>query len=291
MFVVDCGPDAVTALTFASNGTAFIGTRAGGLLRSDGFGVSAVSAVDFVAQMRPVLCVAAPIAGDAVYFGGPYGAVRVTIEAATLLQSAATNRTVMGLAAVSPGLVAVGFGDPFHRAPGSFELFDVKTWEPKAPVTRESTGVRAVAAHPSTQTVAWATGGRQVVVWTITKPDKWRVSLPAAVPSLAFHPDGRWLGVAQDWTVLPIDTDRKQLRDSLKGHRGRVTAVAFHPHDGTLYSTGWDGTVRLWDVAAGAERTGFDWKLGRLFCLAVSPDGTRAAAGSESGKVVIWDIS
>jgi WD40 repeat protein len=291
MLVVDCGPDAVTALAFGPDGTAFIGTRAGSLLRSDGFGVSAVSAVDFVAQMRPVLCVAGPVAGDAVYFGGPYGAVRVTIEAATLLQSAATNRTVMGLAAVSPGLVAVGFGDPVHRMPGSFELFDVKTWEPKAPVTRESTGVRAVAAHPPTQTVAWATGGRQVVVWPITKPDKWRVSLPAAVPSLAFHPDGRWLAAAQDWTVLPIDTERKQLRDALKGHKGRVTAVTFHPHDGTLYSTSWDGTVRLWDVGSGTERTGFDWKLGRQLCLAISPDGTRAAAGSGSGKVVFWDVA
>jgi hypothetical protein len=288
MLVLDCGPDAVTALAFESTGTVLIGTRAGGLLRSDGFGVAALSAVDLVAQMRPVYCVAA---GDAAYFGGPFGAVCVTGEAATLLQSAATNRTVLGLAVVSPGLVAVGFGDPVHRSPGSFELFDVAKWESKVPVTPESTGVRAVAAHPPTQTVAWATGGRQVVVWPITKPDRWRVSLPAAVPSLAFHPDGRWLAAAQDWTVLPIDTDRKQLRDPLKGHKGRVTAVSFHPHDGTLYSTSWDGTVRLWDVVSGAERTGFDWKVGRLQCLAIATDGTRAAAGSESGKVVVWDIA
>src|SRR5262245_49770013 len=290
MLVLNCGLDAVTALAFGPDGTLFVGTRAGGLLRSDGFGVAALSAVDLVAQMRPILCVAGPVAGDAVYFGGPFGAVRVTVEAATLLQSATTNRTVTALAAVSPALVAVGFGDPVHRLPGSFELFDVKSWEPKSPVIPESTGVRAVAASPPTQTVAWSTGGRQVVVWTITKPDRWRVSFPEAVPSLAFHPDGRWLAAAQDWNVLPIDTELKQLRDLVKGHKGRVTAVAFHPHEGTLYTTSWDGTVRLWDVVSGKARTGYDWKIGRLLCLAIAPDGTRAAAGSESGRVVIWDV-
>ena len=90
--------------------------------------------------------------------------------------------------------------------------------------------------------------------------------------------------------MLPIDTERKQLRDPLKGHKGRVTAVAFHPHDGTLYSASWDGTVRLWDVVSGTERNAFDWKLGRLTCLTLAPDGTRAAAGTEGGKVVIWDL-
>ncbi|HEY2784230.1 MAG TPA: hypothetical protein VGJ05_04570 [Fimbriiglobus sp.] len=197
---------------------------------------------------------------------------------------------VTNIVSIDNSRVAVSTGDSQRVVGGNLSLFWTENWFALKPSTAESTGVRAVAAHPASQTVAWATGGKQVVVWTITKPDKWRVSLPTAASSLAFHPEGRWLAAAQDWNVLPIDTERKQLRDLLKGHKGRATAVAFHPHDGTLYSTSWDGTVRLWDVVSGTERRCFDWKLGRLMCLALAPDGTRAAAGSESGKVVIWDV-
>lgn len=288
MIVLNCGPDAVTALAFGPDGGLVIGTKAGKLFRSDGFQPVLIPSVEIVAQSRPILTAA--VSSDATWFGGPYGLVRLTPESGIILSSSSTDRTVTSVTLISDALLAVGFGEPNQPGPGSFELFDAVSRESKSPVTRESTGVRAVAAHPPTQTVAWATGGKQVVVWPITKPDKWRVSLPNAAPSLAFHPDGRWLAAAQDWNVLPIDTERKQLRDPLKGHKGRITAVAFHPFDGTLYSTGWDGTVRLWNIPDGTERQAFDWRLGRLTCLALAPDGTRAAAGSEAGKVVIWDV-
>ena len=38
------------------------------------------------------------------------------------------------------------------------------------------------------------------------------------------------------------------------------------------------------------QTQGFKWKAGKLSCVAFSPDGTLAAAGTESGKVVLWDV-
>ena len=34
----------------------------------------------------------------------------------------------------------------------------------------------------------------------------------------------------------------------------------------------------------------FTWDVGRLRSVAFSPDGTRAAVGSDTGKVVVWDV-
>jgi WD40 repeat protein len=34
----------------------------------------------------------------------------------------------------------------------------------------------------------------------------------------------------------------------------------------------------------------WNWKLGPLRSVAYSPDGTLGAAGSEDGRVVVWDV-
>jgi WD40 repeat protein len=48
--------------------------------------------------------------------------------------------------------------------------------------------------------------------------------------------------------------------------------------------------VRLWDVAAAAERSVLDWKVSILNCVAVAPDGSTAAAAGHAGTVVVWDL-
>ena len=51
-----------------------------------------------------------------------------------------------------------------------------------------------------------------------------------------------------------------------------------------------DETVRLWDTGSWQERTTFNWEIGKLLNIAFAPDGCRAAAGSDKGQIVIWDV-
>jgi WD40 repeat protein len=83
----------------------------------------------------------------------------------------------------------------------------------------------------------------------------------------------------------------------LKGHEGAVHDLAYTPDGRHLATTGFDGTVRVWDVATGAPVRILRPGPSSFTSVAFSPDGTCLAAvqGSgqyvpkDSGVVILWD--
>jgi WD40 repeat protein len=75
-------------------------------------------------------------------------------------------------------------------------------------------------------------------------------------------------------------------------HKGRafVTGIAVHPGGKAIACSRNDGTVWFWDPTTLREIRSFDWKLGKLVSVAFSPDGALAAAGTEDGQVIVWDV-
>jgi WD40 repeat protein len=109
----------------------------------------------------------------------------------------------------------------------------------------------------------------------------------ARVRAVAFSPGGCILATAAGWTVKLWDRYSRRLLASCKSRRP-VNGIAFTPDGRTLLTAGEDRLVRVWDAATGSAVTAFDWGAGRLYSLAVSPDGLTAAAGGE-GCVAVWD--
>jgi WD40 repeat protein len=72
--------------------------------------------------------------------------------------------------------------------------------------------------------------------------------------------------------------------------RKYFTGIAFHPSGKYLAATSNDKTVKLYDTATWEIARTFTWDIGRMRSIAFSPDGTLAAAGSDKGKVVVWDV-
>jgi WD40 repeat protein len=66
--------------------------------------------------------------------------------------------------------------------------------------------------------------------------------------------------------------------------------VAFHPSGRFFVTVANDGVARYWDLATLNQTQAFKWKAGKLQSLALSPDGTLAAAGTDKGQVVLWDV-
>ena len=108
---------------------------------------------------------------------------------------------------------------------------------------------------------------------------------------LLFSPDGAQLVGSNDMTLLvwsvPALGEAKLIRNDTRKH---FTSMAYHPSGRYLYATSNDATVHVFDTATWDRVRRFTWKLGRLRSVAVSPDGTLAAAGGDKGEVVVWDV-
>ena len=73
--------------------------------------------------------------------------------------------------------------------------------------------------------------------------------------------------------------------------RKHFTGLAVHPDGRRVFATCNDETVREYDAVTLHELRAYDWKVGKLRCIAVAPDGLTAAVGSDTGKVVVWDLA
>jgi WD40 repeat protein len=105
-------------------------------------------------------------------------------------------------------------------------------------------------------------------------------------------PDGRLLaGLHNARVVVLAVADLSKAATTLRNdNRKHFTDVAFHPSGRFLAATSNDATVKLYDTTTWEVARTFTWDIGRMRSIAFSPDGTLAAAGSDKGKVVVWDV-
>ncbi len=110
-------------------------------------------------------------------------------------------------------------------------------------------------------------------------------------PTLLFSPDARQLVGVNDMTLfvwaVPEPGESRLVRNDT---RKDFTALAYHPSGRYLFATSNDETVHVFDTTTWERVTRFTWQIGKLKAVAVSADGTLAAAGGDNGDIVIWDV-
>ena len=80
-------------------------------------------------------------------------------------------------------------------------------------------------------------------------------------------------------------------RRMFSGHSGVVNAVAFAPDGKTMVTGSADTTVRLWDVATGAEIRRFTGITDTVYAVAFAPDGKTVLAGGYDHTARLWDVA
>lgn len=112
----------------------------------------------------------------------------------------------------------------------------------------------------------------------------------------AVSPDGKFLAAVRadpniDTAIRVFDLATEKLFATMRGHRGGVTRLDFHPDGKTLHTMGRDGIPRIWDVASGKEIGRASGHQGEVTGIAFRNGGKEVVSASQDGTVRFWEVA
>jgi WD40 repeat protein len=289
MVVVGDHAEPVAAIAFVPDGSGLASASKDGRVRV--WDLAGGPGLELSRHDGPALGVALSPAGDAFASSGGDGTIRIgRFDGRSIAEWGPFEAPVAAVTFLSGGqYVAAAIGNRLDASEaGSLRLYRTRDGSEVRRIP-EPQGVWSLAAAPDSKRLAWIGGARRVTTWEITSPDRKTLPPLKLSSALAMSSDGRLVAAGDDRLVRVWDVDRQEEMAHLRGHQGRVTALAFAPDNRTLISGGGDRSVVVWDLDTQHERSKVDWDIGWVTAVAISRDGLLVAAAGERGRMVVWD--
>jgi WD40 repeat protein/tRNA A-37 threonylcarbamoyl transferase component Bud32 len=173
-----------------------------------------------------------------------------------------------------------------HSAGRDVTRWDATTGAPHGRVATHAAEVTAIATDRNARIASVSLDGA-VQIHGANGALVAELAAQLPVRHMAFSADGTRLALAGGVEVEVWDVERKLRLAAMRGHAGKVTAIAFAPDGRRLASSSDDGTARLWDAQTG-QSLALIPSLDAVKWLAFSRDGGRIAIGGAGGASV-WD--
>ncbi len=225
------------------------------------------------------------------------GACRFTLEG--------HSGAVVALA-VSPDGKAIAAATAAPGRAGDVKVWDVEARKERFVARGRNGSISGVAIGPDGRTLAAADTDGTVHLWDAESGQPRLILRGGGDPAsaLAFHPDGGRLMVAfgepgRAGEVICWHLGVRSDVQTLRGHTGAATGVAYSSDSQRLASSGADGVVRVWDVATpekdagpgGREVFALKGHAGAATSVSFGPDIQFLASAGHDGTARIWDMA
>ncbi|GKY90534.1 hypothetical protein MPSEU_000027100 [Mayamaea pseudoterrestris] len=115
---------------------------------------------------------------------------------------------------------------------------------------------------------------------------------PVQFLNVAVDPSGEIVlaGSTDPFHIYSWNLQTGKLLDVFTGHAGPVSALAFQPNGGMLFSASWDGTVKVWDMYKDKVPMESLQHTSDVVCVSCRPDGKEICAGTIGGLLSFWNV-
>jgi WD40 repeat protein len=196
----------------------------------------------------------------------------------------------------------------------TLKVLDVATGQQIGGENRADTA--AVTWSPDGNSVIWTALPDYLYVWDMVSGKALNdLEIPSLdstfLSSLAWSSDGIYLAagsasVESAAKIVIWDIRTRTIVQTLEGQPHSIAGLAWSPDGTKLASAGghtsadygtyffrpgiYDGSLILWDIAAGTPITALYGHTAEVQSVAFSPDGQYLASGSADGTVLVWDV-
>lgn len=138
----------------------------------------------------------------------------------------------------------------------------------------------------------------EIKIWNITqiaqpRQVQYYVGHSDAVTAIAFTKDDQCLlSASEDYNINQYDIASVERKAKFR-MTGSVLSMALSPTDDMLYGAGNDYTIRGYDINEidGETKALCEGHCGRVYCLAISPDGKMMVSGAHDYSICVWNLA
>jgi dipeptidyl aminopeptidase/acylaminoacyl peptidase len=184
-------------------------------------------------------------------------------------------------------------------ASGSYDkmvkLWDAATGQEVKNLQDHIDAVFAVAFSPDGKHLASGSQDRSVKIWDIASGQRLYTLGDATdgLTSIAYSPSGKQIAAAgydKSIYVWEVGASDGKLLHSLIADEDSILALAWSPDGKMLITSSSDGSIRFRDAVTLDPIQVIDHQPDWVEALAISPDGTRLAAGRFNGTLSLFDV-
>lgn len=179
---------------------------------------------------------------------------------------------------------------------GKLKLWDTQSGFCIVTFPEHTSGITGCAFSPNRSTVLFTSSlDGSIRAWDLLRYRNFRVfTAPTRLPftCLAVDPSAEVVaaGSTDSFDIHIWSVQTGQLLDTLAGHEGPVSTLAFSPSGSSLCSGSWDHTVRIWDIFSRTQTSEPLQLQADVLSLTCRPDSKQLAIATLDGALTFWDL-